>query len=201
MALVNLLQLQPEEKIQAIIDTRDYETNRFLFFATRQGRVKKTLFNAYDSSLRAGLIAINLNEGDELVSVVATNGVHDIFMVSRQGQALRFPEDQVRPMGRTAAGVRGMKFRAGDELVSMDVMQPDTELLVVTDEGFGKRTEPELFTAKGRAGFGCSLCEGQREEGPRRRCHVRGPRRRDPADLLEWCDHPNRRVGGVPAGS
>ncbi len=165
MALVNLLQLQPEEKIQAIIDTRDYETNRFLFFATRQGRVKKTLFNAYDSSLRAGLIAINLNEGDELVSVVATNGVHDIFMVSRQGQALRFPEDQVRPMGRTAAGVRGMKFRPGDELVSMDVMQPDTELLVVTDEGFGKRTEPELFSAKGRAGLGVRCVRVNEKKG------------------------------------
>ncbi len=165
MALVNLLQLQPDEKIQAIIDTRDYETNRFLFFATRQGRVKKTLFNAYDSSLRAGLIAINLNEGDELVSVVATNGVHDIFMVSRQGQALRFPEDQVRAMGRTAAGVRGMKFRAGDELVSMDVMQPGTELLVVTSEGFGKRTDPELFTAKRRAGLGVRCVKVNEKKG------------------------------------
>ncbi len=165
MALVNLLQLQPDEKIQAIIDTRDYETNRFLFFATRQGRVKKTLFNAYDSSLRAGLIAINLNDGDELVSVVATNGDHDIFMVSRQGQALRFAEDQVRPMGRTAAGVRGMKFRPGDELVSMDVMQPDTELLVVTSEGFGKRTDPELFTPKGRAGLGVRCVKVNERKG------------------------------------
>ncbi|MEZ5376692.1 MAG: DNA gyrase subunit A [Acidimicrobiales bacterium] len=165
MALVNLLQLQPDEKIQAIIDTRDYETKRFLFFATRQGRVKKTLFNAYDSSLRAGLIAINLNDGDELVSVVATNGVHDIFMVSRQGQALRFPEEQVRPMGRTAAGVRGMKFRSGDELVSMDVMQPDTELLVITSEGFGKRTDPDLFTPKGRSGLGVRCVKVNERKG------------------------------------
>ncbi len=154
MALVNLLPLEPEETIQAIIDTRDYETNRFLFFATRQGRVKKTLFTAYDSSLKAGLIAVKLNDGDELVSVVPTNGVYDIFMFSRKGQALRFHEDQVRAMGRTAAGVRGMKFRAGDELVSMDVAKPDTQLLIVTDEGFGKRTDPELFTPKGRAGLG-----------------------------------------------
>ncbi len=154
MALVNLLQLQPGENIQAIIDTRDYETNRFLFFATRQGRVKKTLFTAYDSSLRAGLIAINLNEGDELVSVVATNGVYDIFMVSKHGQALRFGEGDVRAMGRTAAGVRGMKFRGDDQLVSMDVVKPDNELLVVTNEGYGKRINPELFTRKGRAGLG-----------------------------------------------
>jgi DNA gyrase subunit A len=154
MALVNLLQLQTDERIQAIVDTRDYETNRFLFFATLQGRVKKTLFTAYDSSLRGGLIAIKLNDGDELVSVVPTNGTDDIFMASKQGQALRFSEDDVRPMGRTAAGVRGMKFRAGDELVSCDVFTSDTELLVITSEGFGKRTDPELFTRKGRAGLG-----------------------------------------------
>ena len=129
MALVNLLQLQTDERIQAIVDTRDYETNRFLFFATRQGRVKKTLFTAYDSSLRAGLIAIKLNDGDELVSVVPTNGTDDIFMASRRGQALRFSEDDVRAMGRSAAGVRGMKFRDGDELVSCDVFTSETELL------------------------------------------------------------------------
>ncbi|MFV0259068.1 MAG: DNA gyrase subunit A [Acidimicrobiales bacterium] len=154
MALVNLLQLQGEERIQAIIDTRDYETNRFLFFATRQGRVKKTLFTAYDSSLRGGLIAIRLNDGDELVSVVPTNGSDDIFMASRRGQALRFSEDDVRPMGRTAAGVQGMKFRDGDELVSCDVFSNDTELLVVTSEGFGKRVDPNLFSVKRRAGLG-----------------------------------------------
>ncbi len=154
LALVNLLQVESDEKIQAIIDTRDYETNRYLFFATRMGRVKKTVFNAYDSNLKAGLRAINLNEGDELVDVVATNGVHDIFMVSEKGQALRFKEDQVRAMGRTAAGVLGMKFREGDRLVSMDVNNPDANLLVVTSEGFGKRVDPELFSAKNRAGLG-----------------------------------------------
>ncbi len=165
MALVNLLQLEPDEKIQAIIDTRDYETNRFLFFATRQGRVKKTLFTAYDSSLRAGLIAIKLNDGDELVSVVATNGVHDIFMVSKHGQALRFAEADVRAMGRTAAGVRGMKFRGDDELVSMDVFKPDGELLVITDEGYGKRINPELFTRKGRAGLGVRCVKVNEKKG------------------------------------
>jgi DNA gyrase subunit A len=164
MALVNLLPLESEETIQAIVDTRDYETNRFLFFATRHGRVKKTLFTAYDSSLKAGLIAIKLNEGDELVSVVPTNGTDDIFLTSRRGQALRFSEEDVRPMGRTAAGVVGMKFRDGDELVGCDVFatgggidEPadgDTQYLVVTSEGFGKRVDPEQFARKGRAGLG-----------------------------------------------
>ncbi len=165
MALVNLLQLESEEKVQAIIDTRDYETNQYLFFATRQGRVKKTLMSAYDSSLKAGLRAINLNDGDELVSVVATNGVNDIFMVSRFGQALRFSQDHVRAMGRTAAGVRGMKFRAGDELVSMDLFRPETELLVVTSEGYGKRTDPDLFTRKGRAGLGVRCVKVNEKKG------------------------------------
>ncbi|MGH1489150.1 MAG: DNA gyrase C-terminal beta-propeller domain-containing protein, partial [Acidimicrobiales bacterium] len=153
-ALVNLLQLEFEEKIQAVVDTRDYETNRFLFFATRFGRVKKTLFTAYDSSLKAGLIAIKLNDGDELVSVVPTNGEDDIFMTSRRGQALRFSEEDVRPMGRTAAGVVGMKFREGDSLVSCDVFSGETEFLVVTSEGFGKRVDPEQFTRKKRSGLG-----------------------------------------------
>lgn len=154
MALVNLLQLQPEERIQAVIDTRDYETNRYLFFATRQGRVKKTVFTAYDSSLRAGLIAIRLNDGDELVSVVPTNGSDDVFMASRQGQVLRFSEDDVRPMGRSAAGVQGMKFRGEDELVSCAVPTVDSELLVITSEGFGKRVDASLFSQKKRSGLG-----------------------------------------------
>jgi DNA gyrase subunit A len=153
-ALVNLLQLEADERIQTIVDTRDYETNRFLFFATRHGRVKKTLFTAYDSSLKAGLIAIKLNDGDELVSVVPTNGEDDIFMTSRRGQALRFSEEDVRPMGRTAAGVVGMKFRDGDALVSCDVFSGETEFLVVTSEGFGKRVDPEQFSRKKRSGLG-----------------------------------------------
>ncbi|MEM8923736.1 MAG: DNA gyrase subunit A [Actinomycetota bacterium] len=166
MALVNLLQLQGDETIQAIVDTRDYETNRFLFFATRQGRVKKTLFTAYDSSLRGGLIAIKLNDGDELVEVVPTNGSDDIFMASRQGQALRFSEDDVRPMGRTAAGVVGMKFREGDELVSSAVFSGDTELLVVSGQGYGKRIDPELFTRKKRAGLGVRCLTVTDKTGP-----------------------------------
>ena len=153
-AIVNLLQLQPDEKIQAIIDTRDYETNRFLFFATRLGRVKKTQFTAYDSNLKAGLIAINLNDGDELVDVIPVNEGDDVFLVSKNGQTIRFDESQVRAMGRTAAGVRGMKFRDGDELVACEVERADKTLLIVTDEGYGKRTELDKFPTKGRGGLG-----------------------------------------------
>jgi DNA gyrase subunit A len=153
-AIVNLLPLQPEEKIQAIIDTRDYETNRFLFFATKQGQVKKTKFNEYDSSLRAGLIAINLRDGDELVKVIPTNGGDDILIVSKLGQGIRFSEDDVRPMGRAAAGVRGMKMRPADEVVSLDTCRDDHAILLVTDAGYGKRTQLEHFNRQGRGGQG-----------------------------------------------
>jgi DNA gyrase subunit A len=153
-AIVNLLQLQPDERIEAIIDTRDYETNRYLFFATRKGRVKKTRFNEYDSSLKAGLIAIRLNEDDELVSVMPTNGTDDVLMVSRSGQTVRFNENDVRPMGRSAAGVAGMRFRRDDELVSADVARPDGTLFIVTSAGFGKRTPVDRYPTKGRGGLG-----------------------------------------------
>jgi DNA gyrase subunit A len=153
-AIVNLLPLQPGERIQAIIDTRDYETLPYLFFATRQGQVKKTRFNEYDSSLRSGLIAINLRDGDELVKVIPTNGGDDIFMVARSGMTIRFSEDDVRSMGRAAAGVRGMKLRSGDEVVSCDVARDDVALLIVTDAGYGKRTQLDRFNTQGRGGQG-----------------------------------------------
>jgi len=156
-AIVNLLQLQPGETIQAIIDTRDYESYRYLFFCTRNGQVKKTKFTDYDSSLRAGLIAINLKEGDELVEVKPSNGDDDILIVSRRGQTIRFDENDVRPMGRTAAGVRGMRLREGDEVVSFAVRRTGGDgarLLYVTDNGFGKRTDVDQFRVKGRGGLG-----------------------------------------------
>jgi DNA gyrase subunit A len=153
-AIVNLLPLQPDEKIQTIIDTRDYETNQYLFFATRNGQVKKTRFTEYDSSLRAGIIAINLRDGDQLVKVIPVNDTDEIFMVSRSGMTIRFKQDDVRPMGRSTAGVRGMKMKPGDEVVSCDVARDDTSILIVTDAGFGKRTQLDRFNVQGRGGQG-----------------------------------------------
>ena len=153
-AIVNLLQLQPEEKILAIIDTRDYETNRYLFFATKLGRVKKTLFNVYDSNLKAGLIAIKLNDDDELMDVIPLNEGQDVFLISKNGQTIRFDESAVRPMGRTAAGVRGMKFREGDQLVACAREQADTNLLIITSEGYGKQSALDQYPVKGRGGLG-----------------------------------------------
>jgi DNA gyrase subunit A len=153
-AIVNLLPLAPDEKIQAIIDTRDYETSRYLVFATKRGQVKKTRFTEYDSSLRSGIIAINLREGDELVRVIQTSGTDDVFMVSRTGMTIRFDEDEVRASGRAAQGVIGMRLREDDEVVSCDVARPDCDILIVTDAGYGKRTKVERFPKKGRGTMG-----------------------------------------------
>jgi DNA gyrase subunit A len=152
--IVNLLSLAPGETVQAVIDTREFGTERYLFFATRQGTVKKTTFSEYDTSRRDGLIALNLRDGDELVKVIVTGGDDDIFMVSRKGMTIRFNEDDVRPMGRAAAGVRGMKLRADDEVVSVDVARDDTSILIVTESGYGKRTQLDRFNTQGRGGQG-----------------------------------------------
>jgi DNA gyrase subunit A len=154
MPIVNLLPLQAGETIEAIIDTRDFAGERNLFFATRNGTVKKTAFNEYDSSRRDGLIAINLRDGDELVKVIETSGTDDIFMVARSGMTIRFNEDEVRPMGRNAGGVRGMKLRPGDEVVSVDVARNDTAILLITESGYGKRTDLDKFNTQGRGGIG-----------------------------------------------
>ena len=155
MPIVNLLPLQADEFIQAIIDTRDFAGERFLFFATRKGTVKKTAFDAYNSSRRDGLIAINLNDDDELVKVIETSGTDDIFMVAKSGMTIRFNEGDVRAMGRSAAGVRGMKLKTGeDAVVSCDVARDDTAILLMTEAGFGKRTQLDKFNTQGRGGQG-----------------------------------------------
>ncbi len=153
-ALVNLIPLVADERIQAVIDTRTYEDGVFLFFATKNGIVKKTRMTDYDSSLRAGLIAVKLREDDELVRVIQTNGTDDILMVSGSGMTARFSEDDVRAMGRDATGVIGMKLKDGEPIVSCDAVQPDTELLFITSAGFGKRTPVDRFPKHHRGGQG-----------------------------------------------
>jgi DNA gyrase subunit A len=152
----NLLPLAPNERIQAIIDTRDYETNKYLLFVTRDGQVKKTLMSEYDKSRREGFIAINLRPGDELVRVLLCNGTEDVLLISKQGMGIRFinDDDQVRPIGRDAAGVRGMRLRIGDEVVAADIANDESVILIVTEAGFGKRTKISEFSAQGRGGQG-----------------------------------------------
>jgi DNA gyrase subunit A len=155
IALVNLVALQPDEHIQAIIDTRTYEDGAYLFFATRRGTVKKTRMGEYDSSLRSGLIALNLHDGDELVRVVQTSGNDDIVLVSRDGMSIRFSEDDVRPMGRAAAGVRGLRLKNDEDgVVSCDVAREGAVMLFVSSSGHGKRTPLDEFHRQGRGGQG-----------------------------------------------
>ena len=123
-------------------------------FATARGQVKKTAFTEYDKSRREGFIAINLRDGDELVRVVATSGDDDLFVVTRKGMTIRFSENDVRAMGRDAAGVRGIRLREEDEVVSLDVARDEADILMVTDAGYGKRTKLERFNRQARGGQG-----------------------------------------------
>jgi DNA gyrase subunit A len=151
---VNLLPLEPGERIEAIIEAGDFADNEYLVFATKCGQVKKTALSEYDKSRREGFIAITLNDGDELVRVIRTLGDDELLLVSRQGMAIRFSEEEARAMGRGAAGVRGMRLRSGDELVSCDVARDGVDLLIVTDTGYGKRTRLEHFNRQARGGQG-----------------------------------------------
>jgi DNA gyrase subunit A len=155
-ALVNLLPLREGERVQAVQATRDFKEGKYLVFATRKGQIKKTEFIAYNTPIKAdGIIAIKVRDDDELVAVRRTSGDDDIIMVSRSGQASRFKEAQARPMGRDTGGVRGMNVERGDNhVLAMDVVRPDTELLVVTDAGYGKRTPIEQYPIKGRGTMG-----------------------------------------------
>jgi DNA gyrase subunit A len=154
-ALVNVLPLRQDERVMAVIDTRDYSEGKYLLFATRKGIVKKTEFRAYDTVLKAdGIIALKIREGDELIGVRLTNGDDDVLMVSRNGSAVRFNESDARPMGRDTSGVAGMKLRSGDEVIAVEIARDDQDLLVVTENGFGKRTRVEEYPTKGRGTMG-----------------------------------------------
>ena len=152
-AVVNLLQLAEGERVAAVIDTRDYETNPYLLFVTRRGRVKKTKFSEYQSRYR-GLHAIRLVDDDELVQVLPFGDGDPACVVTRRGNLLRFDSAEVRSMGRGAAGVRGMRMRQGDDVVAMVRVLQEQKLLIVTDEGFGKRTEFDAFRQRHRGGLG-----------------------------------------------
>ncbi len=155
-ALVNVLPLREGERVQSVLSTRDFTEGRYLVFATRRGIVKKTEFMAYNTPIKAdGIIAINIRDDDELIAVRRTSGDDDIIMVSRSGQASRFSESQVRSMGRDTSGVRGMNVaQKNNAVLSMDVARDDQELLVVTQNGYGKRTTIAEYPVKGRGTMG-----------------------------------------------
>jgi DNA gyrase subunit A len=151
-SLRNLLPLREGESVMAVIPTRDFKENRYLVFATADGLIKKTEFLSYNTPIRAdGIIAIKVRDGDELVQVRLTSGEDDILMVSKSGHASRFSEELVRSMGRDTSGIKGMNVAGADNRVlAMDIARNDTELFVVTDNGYGKRTPVSEYPIKGR---------------------------------------------------
>ncbi|WP_423891157.1 DNA gyrase subunit A [Corynebacterium argentoratense] len=154
--VANLLEFQPGEQIAQVIQLQTYEDAPYLVLATAQGRVKKSRLSDYDSARSGGLIAINLNEGDSLIGAVLCSADDDLLLVSEEGQAIRFTanDDTLRPMGRSTAGVKGMRFRGEDQMLAMSVVREDSYLLVATSGGYGKRTELSEYPVKGRGGLG-----------------------------------------------
>ncbi len=153
-SIVNLLPFTPEERIAAVISTRNYDEGKYLVMGTKNGSVKKTLLTSYNSSRRDGLLAIGMRPKDELIGVKLTNGEEDIMLVATTGQAIRFSEKDVRPMGRTAMGVKGMNLKAGGEILGMEIAQDDAGLFVLTDKGYGKRTMMKRYPRHRRGGKG-----------------------------------------------
>jgi DNA gyrase subunit A len=165
-ALVNLLPLAQDESVRTLVATRDFKEAEYLVLATKNGVVKKTRFAEYNTRLEAdGIIAIKLREGDELVAVIHSSGSDDVLLVSYKGQAIRFHEKNVRPMGRATSGVLGMRLRKGDEVIAASLAQDDSDLLVVTENGFGKRTLISQYPAKGRGGLGVKTVQLTEERG------------------------------------
>jgi DNA gyrase subunit A len=155
-SLSNVLQLAENERVQATLPVRSFEgaDGGYVILGTRKGVVKKTQLSAYSNPRRGGIIAINLSADDELIAAIRTTGEQEVLIASKNGKSIRFPEDQVRPMGRTAAGVRGMGLGVGDEVVGMEILSPGATILTVTEKGYGKRTPLEEYRLQKRGGQG-----------------------------------------------
>ena len=153
-AIINLLQLQPEEKITAVIPIKEYEEGKYLFMATKKGLVKKTPIMDYANVRKTGLAAITLREDDELIEVKTTDNEKDILLITKYGQCIRFHETDVRPTGRTSMGVRGMNLSDQDEIIGMQLNTQGDYLLIVSEKGMGKLTDMNEFTSQNRGGKG-----------------------------------------------
>jgi DNA gyrase subunit A len=154
IAIVNLLQLQPEEKVSSVIRVSRSEENGFLLMCTIRGVVKKTAYEQYTKVRGSGLIAINLDAGDELKWIRFSNGDNEVVISTSMGQAIRFHEKDVRPMGRVSRGVRGIRLRLGDNVIGMDLVKDNSSIFVISELGYGKRTKVSQFTAHARGGVG-----------------------------------------------
>jgi DNA gyrase subunit A len=165
--VANLLAFQPEERIAQVIQIKSYEDAPYLVLATRKGLVKKSKLTDFDSNRSGGIVAVNLRDGDELVGAVLCSAEDDLLLVSAKGQSIRFSatDEALRPMGRATSGVQGMRFNADDELLSLNVVRPDTYLLVATSGGYSKRTAIEEYPVQGRGGKGVLTIQYDKRRG------------------------------------
>ena len=163
--IINLLQIEKGEWINAVITVKEYVDDWYFFFTTKHGISKRSPLSQFANIRKGGLIAIGLREGDELISVCLTDGNKDIMIATKQGYLIRFEEDQVRSMGRTAAGVRGISLREDDEVVSMEILEKDMQILHVTNKGVGKRTPEDQYRKTNRGGKGIFTCKLTEETG------------------------------------
>jgi DNA gyrase subunit A len=166
MPIVNFLNLQPSEEVTTLLPVRDFDNATFLFFCTRQGRVKRVRLEEFSTVRASGLIAMTLDAGDELAWVRPTSGSDDVILVTAQGQAIRFAEEDVRPMGRQAGGVIGIRLDEGDFVVAAEVVRPEADLLLVSRAGYGKRTSLDEFRTQGRGGSGVIAMKITARTGP-----------------------------------
>jgi DNA gyrase subunit A len=153
-AIVNLLNLGPQEKVTTILSLKDFAKGKFITFITKRGIIKKTALEAYSNPRAGGIIAINLDEGDELISTKLTDDQQHLFIGTKLGKAIHFPETQIREVGRTARGMKGIKISREDEVVGMEVVATHTQILTVTENGYGKRTQASEYRVQNRGGSG-----------------------------------------------
>src|SRR3972149_6187366 len=165
-SIANLVEVQAGEHVTTMIPIRQFEVDRYLVMATRRGVVKKTELSAYANPRAGGIIALSLDEGDELIGVAMTRGTEDIFLGTRNGMAIRFKEDDVRPMGRAARGVTGIRLTSRDQVVGMEIVSEGAQMLTVTERGFGKRTDVSEYRVQGRGGQGIINIRVTEKNGP-----------------------------------
>jgi DNA gyrase subunit A len=164
-SIANLVQMEAGEKIASMLAIREFDDTRHIVMGTRRGTIKKTPLSAFSNPRAGGIIAMGIDEGDGVIAVQLSDGTSEVFIGTRDGMAIRFPEDDVRPMGRTAYGVRGITLREGDEVVAMEVVKPGGTLLTVTALGYGKQTSLEEYRVQSRGGLGLKNVEITEKNG------------------------------------
>ena len=207
-AIANLVSMEEGERIAALLAVKEFEDDKFIVMGTRRGVVKKTELTAFSNPRAGGIIAMGVEEGDAVIAVQVSDGSGEIFIGTRDGMSIRFPESDVRSMGRTAYGVRGISLRDGDDVVAMEVLKPGGTILSVTEQGYGKRTELDEYRVQSRGGIGIiniqtsdrngkvvGVCAGHR----RRRADADHAAGQDPAHGVEGHPHHRPRHAGRAA--